>query len=107
MFAEVDVKDMVVDKKYAILVRNDPWTYRTGTFKETKVFHGQIFHYVKVHDGIQNVDTYSALRNIQNKNKTISYYTFVPQKERITQAMETRALQKMLQCIVNDDFTWL
>lgn len=105
MFVEVDSNDLVVGVKYAILVRNEPWIYRTGTFKEFGP--GQEFHYVKIHDGIQNVDKYSALRNIQNKNKTISYYAFVPQKERITQAMETRALQKMLQCIVNDDFTWL
>jgi len=106
MFTEVDAKDMVVGEKYAILVRNDPWTYRTGTFKETKEFQGQIFDYVKVHDGIHNVDMYSALRNMQNKSKNISYYAFVPQKERIVQAMEQRALQKILQCIVNDDFTW-
>jgi len=106
MFVEVDSKDLVVGVKYAILVRNDAWIYRTGTFKES-LGPDQLFHYVKIHNGIQNVDTYSTLRNMQNKNKFMSYYTILPQKERVTQAMETRALQKILQCIVNDDFTWL
>jgi len=34
------------------------------------------------------------------------YYGFISKKEKIQQAMEKRALQLILQKIVNEDFTW-
>jgi hypothetical protein len=42
MFLEVDAKDLVVGVKYAILLRNDTYLYRTGIFKSNRV--GGTFH---------------------------------------------------------------
>jgi hypothetical protein len=33
-------------------------------------------------------------------------FELIPQKEKIQQAMEKRALDKILKQLVNDDFTW-
>lgn len=81
MFVEVESTDMVVGVKYAILVRHDVWTYRTGIFK-CHLDGEQTFHYMKEHSGIdiENIDTYSTLRNMQNMDKHISYYAFVPKE---------------------------
>ena len=49
---------------------------------------------------------YNEIRRIQGMAKTFRYYTFVSQKEKIQQAMEQRALDKILKRLVNDDFTW-
>ena len=105
MFAEVDKNDLVVGVKYAILVRYDVWKYRTGTFR---VHQGNepTFYYIEEHCGIKNTDTYSTLRNMQNMDKHISYYAFVPKKEQVAQGMEQRALDKILKRLINDDFTW-
>jgi hypothetical protein len=105
MFVEVDSSDMVVGVKYAILVRHDAWSYRTGIFK-AHLDNEQTFDYMKEHSGIVNIDTYCTLRNMQNMDKHISYYAFVPQKERVTQAMEQRGVHKILKQLINDDFTW-
>ncbi len=77
MFDEVESTDMVVGVKYAILVRYDVFQYRTGTFK-AHLDGEPTFHYINEYSGINNIDTYSALRNMQNMNKHISYYAFVP-----------------------------
>ena len=106
MFVEVDAKELVVGVKYAILIQHELWKYRTGTFKIHRGTVGRTFHYMKEHSGIENIDTYSKLRNIQNMDKHISYYAFVPKKERIQQDIEKRALDKILRCLINDDFTW-
>ena len=41
-----------------------------------------------------------------NKHMCLYYYAYVSQKEQIQQAMEQRALDKILKRLVNDDFTW-
>ena len=43
--------------------------------------------------------------NVKIKNDYY-YYAFVPKKEKIQQAMEKRALDKILKRLINDDFTW-
>jgi hypothetical protein len=43
---------------------------------------------------------------MQDMNKTISYYAFVLKKEKIQQAMEQRAFDKILKRLINDDFRW-
>lgn len=104
MFLEVDAKDLVVGEKYTILSSFDVGIYITATFDCHR--RGQRFHSPKEHSGIKNKDTYNRLLTIQNKNNDPSYYTFVPQKEKIQQAMEKRALDKILKQLVNDNFTW-
>ena len=105
MFAEVDKNDLVVGVKYAILMDHDQWKYRTGTFRVQQTY-GQTFYYMKEHCAIENVDTYNKLLNVKNMDKSIGYYAFVPKKEKITQTMEQRALDKILKRVVNNDFTW-
>jgi len=106
MFVEVDAKELVIGVKYAILVSHDTYKYCTGTFKLHRGNVGRTFHYMKDHSGIENIDTYSALRTMQNMDKHISYYAFVPKKERIQQQIEKRALDKILKRLINDDFAW-
>lgn len=106
MFIEVEPNNMVIGVKYAILVSHDISKYHTGTFRAHRGTVGRTFHYMKEHCAIENIDTYSTLRNMQDMNKTISFYAFVPKKEKIQQAMEQRALDKILKRVVNDDFTW-
>ena len=101
MFVEIDAKDLVVGTKYAILVSHEAY-YHTGIFKAHRHF-GRTFHYMKPHE---NLHTYSILRNMQDMNKHISYYAFVPKKDKIQQAMEQRTLDKILKQLINDDFTW-
>ena len=107
MFAEVVKNDLVVGVKYAIVMRYDACKYKTGVFKHHYNGLGgtsQWFYYMEEHSWSENIDTYMTLRNMQNK--PIGYYAFVPQKEKIQQAMEQRALDKILRRLINDDFTW-
>ena len=103
MFVEVDSSEMVVDVKYAILYQHDELHYRTGTLKAHLSNIGYQFHYLKSHYYFKNIGMYSKLHSM---NDFVSYYVFVSQKEKIQQAMEQRALNKILKRIVNDDFIW-
>ena len=104
MFAEVDSDDLVVGVKYAILLRGDSCMYRTGILETSK--RGGTFRYTIPHTDIKDIDTYNTLRNMQGVHKNLCYYAFVQQKEKIQQAMEQRALDKILKRLVNDDFIW-
>jgi len=106
MFAEVDKSDLVVGVKYAILMRADYFTYFTCTFNGYQENGSRTFHYVKSHSGIENVGTYNAIRNLQSMDKDASFYVVVSRIEKIQQAMEKRALNKILKHLVNNDFTW-
>jgi hypothetical protein len=103
MFVEVDIKDLVVDKKYLILTKHCHFNrnYRTGTFKRHEILYGTklnaILNYSKLHEGVH------SKRNYKND---CAFFEFVPQKQRIQQDMEQRALNQILKRIVNDDFTW-
>lgn len=104
MFVEVDPSDMVVGVKYALLTRCDLVRYSTGTLKYRK---GSIqFHYLKDHCFIENTYMHNEIRHIQGMTKIFRYYAFVPQKEKIQQKMEQRALNKILKRLVNDEFQW-
>lgn len=43
---------------------------------------------------------------MRNKKRDPNYFAFVPQKEKIQQDMEKRALDKILKRLVNEDFIW-
>ena len=103
MFVKIKPADMVVGVKYASTSRHDSFTYFTGTFQEHISGIAQQFHYLKPHYYIENISMYSKLHSM---NDPVSYYAFVPQKEKIQQAMEQRALDKILKRLINDDFTW-
>ena len=100
MFAEVVKNDLVVGVKYAILVPLEFFMYFTGTF------NGRTFHNMKSHYYIENICMYNKITHIHGMDKDIRFYIFVSQKEKIQQAMEKRALNKILKRIINDDFTW-
>jgi len=105
MFVKVDPSELEIGVKYAILTRADYFTYFTCIFNGYK--NGRrSFHYTKPHSYIENVDTYTAIRNVQDMDTDITFYVFVPQKEKIQQAMEKRALDKILKRVVNEDFIW-
>ena len=107
MFVEVKNTDMVVGVKYACLHRPDLRIYSTGTFEYRNGDSSLIkFHYLKWHYFIENTYMYNEIRRIQDMVKTFRYYAFIPKKERIQQAMEQRALDKILKRLINDDFTW-
>jgi hypothetical protein len=105
MFVKVNLTDLVVGVKYAILRRADFLMYFTCTFKGYQE-NRRTFHYVKSHYYLDNIDTYNAIRHLQGMDMDISFYVFVPQKEKIQQKMEKRALNQILKQLVNDDFTW-
>jgi hypothetical protein len=64
------------------------------------------------YDEIRRVEVFDQVRfqgvkrTFDNMHMRKYYYRFVSQKERIQQAMEQRALNKILNRLVNDDFTW-
>ncbi len=103
MFIEVNIKDLVVGKKYLVLtnychlVRN----YRIVTIKRLEILYesklNAIFDDVKLHKGVHSQ---------RNYKDTCAFFEFIPQKEKIQQAMEQRALDKILKRVINDDFTW-
>jgi len=101
LFLEVHPNDLEDGTKYAILTEHDVGMYKTGTFKRCK-WSGLTFENTKEHTG----DTYNMLLTMRNKNGNPNFFVFVPQKEKIQQAMEQRALNKILQRLINDDFTW-
>jgi hypothetical protein len=68
-----------------------------------------IYSNLKEHSGIENRNRYNKLLTIKDKEKGpdyFIYFDFVPQKEKIQEAMEKRVLDKILKRVINDDFTW-
>ena len=103
MFFEVDAKDLVVGKKYAMSVY--PYKYYTARFNYHSNGPSVWFYDSKMHLGIENITTHQLLLTVYNKNYS-EFFDFVPQKEKIQRAMEQRALDKILKRLINDDFTW-
>ena len=102
MFEEVAYQDLVVGEKYKI--KDFPYSrsYYTGIFK---------CKYHINHTEYQEFDT--VFYHCYDKQSYLSavfsrkfYFRFIPQKERIQQAMESRALDMILKRLINDDFTW-
>ena len=109
MFVEVEQEDLVVDTKYAIIS-----TFNTAMdiYLTTTIEHSEwgspIYTNLKEHSGIEN-SIYNKLLTIKDEEKGpdyFIYFAFVPQKEKIQQAMEKRALNKILKRLINDDFIW-
>lgn len=98
MFVEVKTEDLVVDTKYAILSTFNIDTYLMTTI-EFSEWGSPIYSNLKEHSGIENRNTYNKLLTIKDKEKG-------PQKEKIQEAMEKRALDKILKRVINDDFIW-
>lgn len=100
MFVEVVPIDLVVGVKYVLLSSCFCGVF-TGTFK------GQgngPFHNIK--SSPYYISMYNKITHIQSIDKNISFYAFVPQKEKIQKDMEQRALNKILKQLINEDFTW-
>ena len=105
MFVEVNHKDLVVGEKYMIKTNNFVNAYHIGKFTEhvgwaCQLFENVIFFYgsIKIEQGYMYMES--------SPFKKLVYYAFIPKKEQIQQAMEKRALDKILNRIVNDDFSW-
>ena len=110
MFVEVKNTDMVVGVKYAIVEVDNLVRYYTGTFRCCQRGCANTFHYMKPHYYIENTDLYNEIQGTQYKSqytgKAFYCFAFVPKKEKIQQAMEQRALNKILKRLVNEEFQW-
>jgi hypothetical protein len=105
MFVEVELNNLIDGEKYAILSTFNIDEYWT-TIIERSEWGSPIWGYLKQYSGIENRNTYNKLLTIRNKENSPNFYAFIPQKEKIQQAMEQRALDKILKQLINDDFTW-
>ena len=103
MFVGVEAKDLVSGTKYVTLVGIFVPRYYTATY----IYRSGrgMFYHTKEYSGIQYINTYNILLNMKIKNKS-EFFVFVPKKEKIQQAMEQRALNKILKRLVNDEFQW-
>jgi hypothetical protein len=95
MFEKVNYPELVAGEKYKIQVSTTG--YYTGIFKGHVVWNE--FHHVVFHG-------YCKRHVLDRSFHTACYYRYVPQKERIQQCMEKRALDIILKRLINDDFTW-
>ncbi len=100
-FIEVKPEELIVGEKYRIKTSRDNIHYYTAIFKQ---HNGTIpvFDRFIIHSDTERM----KIRVQDNVPKCLYYYAFVPQKERIQQAMEQRALDKILKRLINDDFSW-
>ncbi len=117
MFQHVNAKDLVVGEKYKMLNQNylfdskylpiTEYWYYTGKFHEHIATESQLFGKVVFHpNNTRRMDTPAHMIPKYRIFEYQLYYQFIPQKEKIQQAMEQRALDKILKRLVNDDFTW-
>lgn len=98
-FEEIDVDNLQVGVKYMIKSMPYHFTYHTGIFKAHKnVF--QEFEQVMYHGPFGKYPD----KEVQFVYKF--YYKRIPQKEKIQQAMEKRALHILLRRIVDESFVW-
>ena len=112
MFQRVNTSDLIVGEKYMMtskLIQHLPiseWWYYTGKF-HSHAMESQLFGKVVFHpNGTKRMDTPAHLIPEYRIFQCQVYYQFVSKKENIQQAMEKRALDKILKRIVNDDFSW-
>ena len=98
-FEEIDFRELKVGVKYKIKDLPERYSYHTGIFKkqngrlqefEHVIYHGPFGSYK--HSNLDFVDKF--------------YYKMVSQKEKIQQAMENRALHKILRGLLDPHFTW-
>ena len=105
MFVEVEFENLIDGEKYAIFSTYNIDEYWT-TIIERSEWGSPIWGDLKQYSGIENRNTYNKLLTIRDKEKSPNFYAFVPQKEKIQQAMEKRALDKILKRLINDEFIW-
>ena len=101
----MELKDLIEGEKYAMLstfIIDEYWT----TIIEYSEWGSPIWGYLKQYSGIENRSIYNKLLTIKNKENSPNFYAFVPQKEKIQEAMEKRALDKILKRLINEDFSW-
>jgi hypothetical protein len=111
MFVEVEQEDLVVNTKYAIISTfNTAMDIYLTTTIERSEWGSPIYTNLKEHSVIENRNTYNKLLTIKDKEKGpdyFIYFAFVPQKEKIQQRMEKRALDEILKRIIGDElFVW-
>jgi hypothetical protein len=103
MFQEICYVDLQPGVKYKIMnFPNKYEKYYTGIF-----LHHVECHSIHVSQYFENV--YEHPRHCHTSNFTCTnkyYYEFISQKKQIQQAMEHRALNKILKRLVNEEFTW-
>lgn len=97
-FEEIDLHDLQIGVKYKIKDLPERYSYYTGIFKNHKD-RLQLFEHVIFH-GPGNYEAFELY--FVHK----FYYKMVSQKEKIQQAMENRALHKILRGLIDPHFTW-
>ena len=105
MFIEVKHEELIVGEKYKIKTSPNSVSYFTGILQEIFIENDryiQSFDKVILYPNGNRKGVYIGY----NKHLCLYYYAYVSQKEQIQQAMEKRALDKILKRLVNDDFTW-
>ena len=105
MFVEVEFENLINGEKYAILSSFNIDEYWTTTIERSE-WGTPIWGDLKEHSGIENRNTYNKLLTIRDKEISRNFYAFIPQKEKIQEAMDKRALDKILKRLINDDFSW-
>ena len=97
-FEEVDFRELKVGVKYMIKDLPERYSYYTGIFKK----HGRLqeFEHVLYHT------LFGSYKQSELYFVDKFYYKMVSQKEKIQQAMESRALHKILRGLIDPHFTW-
>ena len=106
MFSNVGFYDLKVGEKYKIY-RNpyDIDNYYTGIVRQHKNICVIIDRF-KFNPYHKKKTKGFAFRNYMKLSGDYYYYRYVSKKDSIQQAMEQRALDKILKRLINDDFTW-
>jgi len=102
MFEEIAYQDLVVGAKYKIKDLPYSRSHYTGIFK--KSYRTNHIEYQEFENVFYHCYSKQPYLNVAFSRKF--YFRFIPQKERIQQAMESRALTMILKRLINDDFTW-
>ena len=98
-FEEVALQDLQPGVKYKIKDLPQHYSYYTGIFKKKNGILQEFEHVI--YHGPFGIYKDSELHFVHK-----FYYALVPQKEKIQQAMENRALHKILRGLLDPHFTW-
>jgi hypothetical protein len=101
MFEEVAYQNLVVGEKYKI--KDLPYSrcYFTGIFKKS---YRTNLEYQEFDTVFYHCNDKQFYFNVIFSCKF--YFRYIHQKERIQQAMESRALDMILKRLINEDFSW-
>jgi hypothetical protein len=98
-FEEVALHDLQVGVKYKIKTMPHHYSYYTGIFKE---YNGRL----QVFEKVMYYGPFGSYYGSQNIFVHKFYYVLVPQKEKIQETMESRALHTILRGLLDPHFTW-